>query len=71
MKPLAFALALFAVAGCADEESTTADPIRAETDVVDDGPAPDAVEDGAILGDGLQEDDGTLMEGDGLAGDDL
>ena len=70
MKRLAFALALFAVAGCADP-ATTADPIRAETDVVDDGPAPDAVEDGAILGDGLQEDDGTLMEGDGLAGDDL
>ena len=73
MKPLALALSLLAVAGCADP-ATTADPIRVESDIVDDGPAPDAVEDGAILGDGIQEDDGTLLDEDaadrgGLDGD--
>lgn len=61
MKPLALTLAALAVAGCAAEETPTADPVRAETDVVDD--APDVPEDGAIIGDGVQGD-GPLMDED-------
>ena len=61
---LPLALAALALAGCADEEATSPDPIRAETDVVDETPG-EPVEDGAILGDGIQNDD-PLLEGDAV-----
>lgn len=56
---LPLALAALALAGCADP---------AETDAAD-GPAGEPVEDGAILGDGVQEDEPLLEDEPVLEGD--
>ena len=52
-KPLVLALAALAVAGCADDEVPTPDPVQREQDLPDDSAEDDGLDDGAVLGGGV------------------